>query len=393
MFLILTPAELKPEMVLGFAVTDGPLTLLPANRSLLPGDIVALQQRVPDSRICIKDPALANLNAPRDARPNPEVQARVEGLAVKAAELVWDGDMSRPDSAKAPIAAIKQLVQYLERNPLAHLLPLGIKNPEEGGPEAYLKSHAAGTLVIALALGMHCRDWLARERRRGSSTRSMPDHMAEDLLPLGLGVLMMDLGMRDQPPLDHDGPLTRAQRQELTNHPEASAARIPAGLPAAVRTIVLGHHEDVSGTGYPKRASGHRIHPLCRIARVADTLDAACRDRPGRPAVSRARIGWDLMAGPDSGAYEADVVAAAMDLMPPIPVGSLIQLQDEVAAVVVASTRDVFRPVVMSLADLRGGKSMEAAAIDLTQPRAPRITSIGGESVDFLYPRKGRGAA
>ena len=50
--------------------------------------------------------------------------------------------------------------------------------------------------------------------------------------------------------------------------------------------IVLAHHEQFDGAGYPQGLSGERIPVGARIFAVADTLDAMTSDRPYRPATT-----------------------------------------------------------------------------------------------------------
>lgn len=50
--------------------------------------------------------------------------------------------------------------------------------------------------------------------------------------------------------------------------------------------ILLHHHENYDGTGYPHGLSGESIPLLARIIRIADSYDAMTSDRPYRRALS-----------------------------------------------------------------------------------------------------------
>ena len=54
-------------------------------------------------------------------------------------------------------------------------------------------------------------------------------------------------------------------------------------LKSAAR-IILCHHEQYDGNGYPQGLKGERIPLTARIFAVADALDAMTSDRPYRPA-------------------------------------------------------------------------------------------------------------
>ena len=55
---------------------------------------------------------------------------------------------------------------------------------------------------------------------------------------------------------------------------------------AGAAEIVLTHHEQFDGGGYPQGLSGTKIPLGARIFAVADTLDAMTSDRPYRPATT-----------------------------------------------------------------------------------------------------------
>ena len=48
-----------------------------------------------------------------------------------------------------------------------------------------------------------------------------------------------------------------------------------------IPTIALTHHENMSGTGFPKGLSGEKIHPFARIVAVADAYDNLTSEREG----------------------------------------------------------------------------------------------------------------
>jgi HD-GYP domain-containing protein (c-di-GMP phosphodiesterase class II) len=51
-------------------------------------------------------------------------------------------------------------------------------------------------------------------------------------------------------------------------------------VPPEVRDIVLYHHENFDGTGYPRQVSGESIPIGARIIRVADSFKALVSERP-----------------------------------------------------------------------------------------------------------------
>ena len=49
--------------------------------------------------------------------------------------------------------------------------------------------------------------------------------------------------------------------------------------------MVLQHHENIYGSGYPQGLSGEEITPEARILAVADVVEAISSHRPYRPAL------------------------------------------------------------------------------------------------------------
>jgi len=87
--------------------------------------------------------------------------------------------------------------------------------------------------------------------------------------------------------LSKPGKLTAAEFEVAKSHVEISA-RIIADIdfPWEVKPMVAGHHERLSGTGYPAGLKGDEILLTARIGAVADVFEAMTSHRPYRPALS-----------------------------------------------------------------------------------------------------------
>ena len=92
--------------------------------------------------------------------------------------------------------------------------------------------------------------------------------------------------------------LTPAEKQLIRRH-AIHGAEILQGV-TALRdevVLVLHHHEDYDGGGYPYGVSGDWIPLGARIIRVAETYDALLQARPYRPALTLADALAALHAG------------------------------------------------------------------------------------------------
>ncbi len=118
-----------------------------------------------------------------------------------------------------------------------------------------------------------------------------------ELEDLGLGALLHDVGKIGVPDaiLGKAGKLTDKEWTMMRRHPEIGA-EILGGmdfLEGAI-PVVLHHHEQFDGSGYPSGLKGLAIPLAARLFSVIDAYDALTSDRPYRrgvsPATARRRI-------------------------------------------------------------------------------------------------------
>ncbi len=107
---------------------------------------------------------------------------------------------------------------------------------------------------------------------------------------LGVGLLLHDAGKAAIDPriLEKSGPLIPQEWEIMKTHPGKgyemlvkSGAVEPESL-----TVVLQHHEQCSGSGYPFGLAADQIHSFAKIAAVADVFDALTTERTYKNAIS-----------------------------------------------------------------------------------------------------------
>jgi len=111
----------------------------------------------------------------------------------------------------------------------------------------------------------------------------------KQLESLARGAYLHDIGKLGIPDgiLLKPGPLTEDERKLMQRHVQIGfdvVKDIPFLADAA--EIILMHHEQYGGGGYPRGLKGEEILPGARIFAIADTLDAITSDRPYRRACS-----------------------------------------------------------------------------------------------------------
>lgn len=73
----------------------------------------------------------------------------------------------------------------------------------------------------------------------------------------------------------------------IQQHPELGFKLVEAlDLNPIIGEVILNHHENFDGTGYPAQLKGKEIPFTARIVRIADVFDALTSDRPYRKAYS-----------------------------------------------------------------------------------------------------------
>lgn len=110
-------------------------------------------------------------------------------------------------------------------------------------------------------------------------------------------------------------PLTESESAIIEQHCRAGAdilSRID--FPWPIAEMVLQHHENFDGSGYPNRLKGASISMGARILAVADAYDAMISHRPYRPAVGRAEA-LKRLTHLSGRIYDPKVVTALSDAL------------------------------------------------------------------------------
>ncbi len=177
----------------------------------------------------------------------------------------------------------------------------------------YTFTHSVNVSVIALTVGRAC----------GISE--------EELLPLGLGGLLHDIGKLkiDLGIINKPGRLTEQEFAKIMHHPRLGAEIVQqtAGVSASVIDIVLGHHLRYDRQGYPADAQLQGPAHLVQIAAIADCYDAITTLRAyQRPVTPRQAIA--TMQEVSGSMLHPKYLQAFITSLGSYPVGSLVRLAD-----------------------------------------------------------------
>jgi len=105
-----------------------------------------------------------------------------------------------------------------------------------------------------------------------------------ELDSLGTGLLLHDIGKSTLPNeiLGKYGELTKEESDEVRKHPKAGfdLLKDKEEIDGLSLKVVLQHHENSDGSGYPYGLSGDDIHLFGQISRIVDAYDAMTSNRP-----------------------------------------------------------------------------------------------------------------
>lgn len=105
-----------------------------------------------------------------------------------------------------------------------------------------------------------------------------------ELGSLGTGLLLHDVGKSLLPSdvLNKNGVLTSEEFKIIKKHPKAGLDLLEHrdNVDGLSLKVVIQHHENNDGTGYPYGLGGRDIHLFGQISRIVDAYDAMTSDRP-----------------------------------------------------------------------------------------------------------------
>jgi HD-GYP domain-containing protein (c-di-GMP phosphodiesterase class II) len=236
--------------------------------------------------------------------------------------------------------------------------------------DAYTFQHSIDVTALGMLLGAH---FFAAQGWRTQSSGPGPAQIDERLLILGMGLLLHDIGKLAVPVpiLQKPGALTREERDLIEQHPQAGFDLLQGNSwSPLVKAIVLRHHERWNGTGYPDGLRGREIHPMARIAAVADVYDAITSERPYAPA-RPAHEGITIISAGSGTQFDPEVVELFAGLVAPFPPGVEIELNDGRRALVVeVPSGQLDRPLVRVIDD-------PESTYELALAGAPEVGIVG----------------
>lgn len=132
---------------------------------------------------------------------------------------------------------------------------------------------------------------------------------------IGLGGFLHDVGV-GQLTFDPEDieVLTPQQRKEVWKHPELGMQQLDSikGIRTEVIQIVIQHHEQPNGSGYPNYLKNNEIFPPAKIVSIADSFSSMITKRSFRDAFSTAEALANMRNA--TGKYDEDLLRTFTDI-------------------------------------------------------------------------------
>ncbi len=130
----------------------------------------------------------------------------------------------------------------------------------------HILTHSINVSVIGLLFGKYL---------------SLKPHEMERL---GTGLLLHDIGKTtlSSEITNKRGNLTSEEFNAIKKHPKAGLDLLEQkkGIDGSSLKVIIQHHENSDGTGYPYGIGGNDIHLFAHVARIVDAYDAMTSERP-----------------------------------------------------------------------------------------------------------------
>ncbi len=263
---------------------------------------------------------------------------------------VFRGRRSSPQALKKVLSKFVDLTQ-LDDSLLAATVSFG------DASEEYLFQHGLNVALMSIA----------------AATEMAVSE--EDVVTIGLGALMQDVGMLRIPDALRFAPraLTENERLEIKRHPIYSVDLLERiGIEETSLAIAYQSHERPDRSGYPKGRHGMLIHPYARIVAAADAYVALSSNRPHRPGCSPYRAMETLLQEANRDRFDRNAIRILLDCVSLFPIGSYVRLSDgRIAKVLRANPGLHTKPVVVGL---HPDGSESDTELDLARDGSVRIT-------------------
>jgi putative nucleotidyltransferase with HDIG domain len=216
-----------------------------------------------------------------------------------------------------------------------------------------------------------------------------------DLLDLGTGALLHDIGKLDLPDRvryfdDAFTPAEAALYRDHVTHGVSRGRRM--GLEPGALLVIAQHHEQADGSGFPQKLNVDRMTAAARIVALVNRYDNLCNPQVAARALTPHEA-LSLMFAQGKHKFDATMLNAFIRMMGVYPPGSAVQLTDDrYALVVTVNSSRPLKPRVL-VHDPKVPRD-EALILDLETMegvgirRSLKPAQLPAPALEYLAPRQ-----
>lgn len=184
----------------------------------------------------------------------------------------------------------------------------------------------------------------------------------QSLIQLSIGCLLHDTGMKkiDSKVFSNEKPLSPIESLELKKHPTITYDLLNEvnDIPMVSKIVAYQIHERDDGTGYPRGQRSNQIHPLSKIAAVANEFIDLVSLRAGKAGLLPYQATEKLVYETAQGKFDPNAVRALLQSISLYPVGSLVELNTGQLAIVIRTNRSHYDNPIVEILEENGGKRL-----------------------------------
>ena len=290
----------------------------------------------PAEERAIKEPLAQRVNKYINSAPRTKELVAAKNAHENARALTRsfmdDVRLGRGIDIKEVKATVSECVRSILRNPDAMLWMAKIRSKDE-----YTSEHCLNVGLLAIAFGRHL----------GASE--------EDMNKLGVAGMLHDVGKMQTPQeiLLKASALDETEYQIMQKHAQQGRDILLAhrNVYHGAVDVAYSHHENLDGSGYPRKIKAGNITDFTRIVTLCDVYDAITSDRAYKKGASSLNA---LRIIHDQGGkkFDSKLGQEFIDCIGLYPPGSVVELHSgEVGLVISTNYRHRHLPKVMLLRD------------------------------------------
>ena len=215
-----------------------------------------------------------------------------------------------------------------------------------------------------------------------------------DLMDMGMGALLHDVGKLDLPDGVHfgDAHLSPSEMKQYRDHVALGMAHgRRMGLSEGALTVLAQHHEMVDGSGFPGRLNVDRISTAARIVSLVNRYDNLCNPPQAAQSLTPHEA-LSLIFAQTRSKFDATMLNAFIRMMGVYPPGSVVQLTDDRYASVISvnSSRPLKPRVLVCDTRIPVGEALLLnldGLADIGIRRSLKPTQLPAAVRDYLSPR------